>query len=127
VFGLEPAIRIYLAVGSTDMRKGFEGLYGLVRDQLGPRPVERTPLPFCNKGRNRLKVLFGTAAVCGFARRETLQNARKGFLRVLYPYHPYYRQTLEVFGAGGGLRDLVYVRMPKTRRAAFLVSPSSRT
>jgi hypothetical protein len=44
--------------------------------------------------------------------RETLHNARKGYLRVLYPYHPYYGQTLEVFGAGGGLRDLAYVRMP---------------
>src|SRR5262249_57943199 len=54
----------------------------------------------------------GTAPGCGFAARQTLHNARKGYLRVLYPYHPYYGQTLEVFGAGGGLRDLVYVRMP---------------
>jgi hypothetical protein len=29
VFGLGPATRIYLAAGVTDMRKGFEGLYGL--------------------------------------------------------------------------------------------------
>jgi hypothetical protein len=28
------------------------------------------------------------------------------------PYHPYYGQTFEVFGANGGLRDLVYIRMP---------------
>jgi hypothetical protein len=34
VFGLGPATRIYLAAGVTDMRKGFEGLYGLVRDRL---------------------------------------------------------------------------------------------
>jgi hypothetical protein len=54
----------------------------------------------------------GTGRACGVAERETLHNARKGYLRVLYPYHPYYGQTLEVFGAGGGLRDLVYVRMP---------------
>jgi hypothetical protein len=59
-----------------------------------------------------LKFYIGTGAVCGIAPRETLHNARKGYLRVLYPYHPYYGQTLEVFGAGGGLRDLVYVRMP---------------
>ena len=31
MFGLGPATRIYLAVGATDLRKGFEGLYGLVR------------------------------------------------------------------------------------------------
>jgi hypothetical protein len=48
----------------------------------------------------------------GFAQRQTLHNARKGHLRVLYPYHPYYGQTFEVFGANGGLRDLVYIRMP---------------
>jgi hypothetical protein len=58
------------------------------------------------------KYCIGTGPGCGSAVRETLHNARKGSLRVLYPYHPYYGQTLEVFGAGGGLRDLVYVRMP---------------
>src|SRR5215831_15852605 len=54
----------------------------------------------------------GTARAYGVAERETLHNARKGYLRVLYPYHPYYGRTLEVFGAGGGSRDLVHVRMP---------------
>ncbi len=34
MFGLGAATRIYLAPGATDMRKGFNGLYGLVRDQL---------------------------------------------------------------------------------------------
>ena len=58
------------------------------------------------------KSYTGTVLAFGAAQRETLHNARKGYLRVLYPYHPYYGQTLEVFGAGGGLRDLVYVRMP---------------
>jgi hypothetical protein len=29
MFGWGPATRIYLAAGATDMRKGFEGLYGL--------------------------------------------------------------------------------------------------
>jgi hypothetical protein len=48
----------------------------------------------------------------GFAPKQTLHTARNGFLRVLYPYHPLYKQVLEVFGAAGGLRDLVYVRMP---------------
>jgi hypothetical protein len=59
-----------------------------------------------------LKFFIGTGAVCGIAPRQTLYNARKGYLRVLYPYHPYYGQTFEVFGSNGGLRDLVYIRMP---------------
>ena len=39
MFGLGPATRIYLAAGVTDMRKGFEGLYGLVRDRLSCEPL----------------------------------------------------------------------------------------
>jgi transposase len=35
VFGLGPTTRIYVALGATDMRKGFDGLYGMVRDKLG--------------------------------------------------------------------------------------------
>jgi transposase len=58
MFGLGAATRIYVAVGSTDMRKGFEGLYGLVRDQLGLDPLSGHLCLFCNKGRTRLKVLY---------------------------------------------------------------------
>ena len=58
MFGLGPATRIYLAVGPTDMRKGFEGLYGLVRDQLGLDPLDGYLCIFCTKERNQLKVLF---------------------------------------------------------------------
>ena len=39
MFGIGPATRIYLATGSTDVRKGFEGLFGLVRDQLSCDPL----------------------------------------------------------------------------------------
>jgi len=58
VFGIGPATRIYLALGATDMRKGFEGLYGLVRDRLQLEPLSGHVFIFCNKARNRTKVLF---------------------------------------------------------------------
>jgi transposase len=57
VFGFGPATRIYLAVGATDMRKGFEGLYGLVRDRLRCEPLSGHVFLFCNKQRNRLKLI----------------------------------------------------------------------
>jgi transposase len=57
VFGFGPATRIYLAVGVTDMRKGFEGLYGLVRDRLQCSPLTGHVFLFCNGARNRLKLL----------------------------------------------------------------------
>lgn len=58
MFGVGPATRIYLAVGATDMRKGFEGLYGLVRDRLQLEPLSGHVFIFCNKARNRTKALF---------------------------------------------------------------------
>jgi transposase len=40
------------------MRKGFEGLYGLVRDRLQLEPLSGHVFIFCNKARNRTKILF---------------------------------------------------------------------
>jgi transposase len=58
MLGLGPATRIYLAAGATDMRKGFEGLYGLVRDRLLCEPLSGHVFLFSNARRNRLKLLF---------------------------------------------------------------------
>jgi transposase len=57
VFGLGAATRIYLATGATDMRKGFNGLYGLVRDRLQCDPLSGHLFLFSNAQRNRLKLL----------------------------------------------------------------------
>jgi transposase len=58
MFGWGPATRIYLAAGATDMRKGFEGLYGLARDRLRSEPLSGHVFVFANAQRNRLKLLF---------------------------------------------------------------------
>jgi transposase len=58
MFGVGPATRIYLATGATDMRKGFEGLYGLVRDRLASDPLSGHVFLFANAQQNRLKLLF---------------------------------------------------------------------
>jgi transposase len=58
VFGVGAATRIYLAKGATDMRKGFNGLYGLVCDQLLCDPLSGHLFLFSNAQRNRLKILF---------------------------------------------------------------------
>jgi len=57
MFGLGPATKIYIAIETIDMRKGFEGLYGLVRDQLGHDPLSGHLFLFTNKTRTRLKAL----------------------------------------------------------------------
>ena len=58
MFGVGAATRIYLATGATDMRKGFNGLFGLVRDQLLCDPLSGHLFLFSNAQRNRLKILF---------------------------------------------------------------------
>jgi transposase len=53
MWGLGPATKVYLAVGATDLRKGFDGLYGLARDCLGLDPLSGHLALFCNRERNR--------------------------------------------------------------------------
>jgi transposase len=57
MFGFGPATRIYVATGATDMRKSFNGLYGLVRDTLGCDPASGHVFLFTNARRNRVKLL----------------------------------------------------------------------
>ena len=49
------ATKIYIAVEAIDMRKGFEGLYGLVRDQLGQDPLSGHLFLFTNKTQNAIE------------------------------------------------------------------------
>ena len=57
MFGVGVATKIYVAPGATDMRKGFAGLHGIVRDQLGCDPMSGHLFLFANARRTRLKVL----------------------------------------------------------------------
>jgi transposase len=52
------ATRVYVAIGATDMRKGFEGLFGIVRDRLLIDPLSGHVFVFCNARKNRLKILY---------------------------------------------------------------------
>jgi transposase len=57
MFGLGPATKIYLGVEAVDMRKGFDGLYGLVRDRLGEDPLSGHLFLFVNRERTRVKAI----------------------------------------------------------------------
>jgi len=58
MFGWGSATRIYLAAGATDMRKNFDGLYGLVRDRLELDPLSGHVFLFSNAQRNRMKLIY---------------------------------------------------------------------
>ena len=49
--------RIYLARACADMRKGFDGLAALVREQLGKDPLSGDAFVFVGRKRSMLKVL----------------------------------------------------------------------
>ena len=58
MFGVGPATRVYLARGSTDMRKGFDGLFALAQQKLASDPLSGHVFVFCNRSRTRIKALF---------------------------------------------------------------------
>ncbi len=58
MLGLGAATRIFVATGATDMRLGFNGLFGLVRDRLASDPLSGHLYLFANARRDRMKVLF---------------------------------------------------------------------
>ena len=53
-------------MGATDLRKGFEGLFGLVRDRLLCCPTSGHVFLFCNQQRNRLKLMVFDGTDYGF-------------------------------------------------------------
>jgi len=56
MFSLGPATKIYLATGVTDLRRGFNGLHGLIQHQLKDDPLSGHLFVFCNRRRDALKV-----------------------------------------------------------------------
>jgi transposase len=78
MFQLSGATKIYLALGATDMRKSFDTLCGIVRSwhesrgepsaidheetsggsEQGQDPLDGSLYVFCNRRRDRIKVLF---------------------------------------------------------------------
>jgi len=51
-------LRVFLAPGSTDMRKAINSLSILVEDTLRLNPLSGHLFVFCNRGRTILKVLY---------------------------------------------------------------------
>jgi len=54
---IEPG-RVYVAVGSTDMRKAINGLSILVEQAMGKNPFSGDLFVFCNRLRTIVKILY---------------------------------------------------------------------
>lgn len=55
---MNPQGEIYLITGHTDMRKSINGLSLIVSDVLEMDPLSRAWFIFCNRQRDKLKILF---------------------------------------------------------------------
>ena len=51
------ALNVYLAPGVTDMRKSIDGLALIVSEILDLDPFSQSLFVFCNRERNKLKIL----------------------------------------------------------------------
>lgn len=51
------SLKVFVAVEACDMRKGFNGLYGLVTQRLGEDPKAGALFVFCNRRHTRIKIL----------------------------------------------------------------------
>ena len=72
---LGSATRIFLALGPTDMRQGFEGLADRVRHQFQEDPDSGHLFVFCNRRRNRLKILYADSSGLWLCSKRLYQGA----------------------------------------------------
>ena len=49
--------KVYIAAGYTDMRKSIDGLAAIVQESFRLDPFSNNLFVFCNKNRNKLKIL----------------------------------------------------------------------
>lgn len=62
--------RVWLAAGTTDMRKGFDGLAALVQTQLAEDPFSGHLFVFRGRAGDRIKILWWSGdGLCLFAKR----------------------------------------------------------
>lgn len=57
MLSIGPTVSIFLYTEPTDMRKGFDGLSGIVRSELAADPLDGSLFLFINRRRDRLKIL----------------------------------------------------------------------
>lgn len=64
MFHMNQNLKIVLAVEPADLRKSFNGLYMIARDELGEIPENGAMFIFSNRTRTRIKVLCFDGTGC---------------------------------------------------------------
>jgi transposase len=58
MIGFPATIRVFVAAGASDLRRGFDGLAQLARDRLEQDPMTGHLFVFANRRRDRIKLLY---------------------------------------------------------------------
>lgn len=70
IFGTSRSVRVWARIGATDLRKGYNGLYGLVQNELGRDPLSGDLFLFVNRRRTSCKILtWDGTGLCIFMKR----------------------------------------------------------
>ena len=104
MIGATGKTRVFAYCQPVDMRKGFEGLAALVREDLGRDPLDGAMYLFTNRRRTRAKVLsFDGSGLWVFAKR--LERARFVALWAVTDHDriPLTKNELELFLQGSHL------------------------
>lgn len=81
MLGLSANLRYFLCCSPTDMRNGFDGLAGIVRNHLKKDPISGDVFIFLNKPRTHIKLLFwdGDGFALFYKRLETGRYPRTAY------------------------------------------------
>lgn len=110
MLGLSHGLRYHLCTAATDMRKGFDGLSGIVTNTLGKDPVSGDVFIFINKPRSQVKLLYWDGD--GFALyHKRLERGRYATSAHPDPSRPLRREELMML-----LEGLSYAGMKRGKR-----------
>lgn len=104
MIGLSSRTQVYAYCLPVDMRKGFEGLSALVREQLGRDPLDGALYLFTNRRRTRAKVLcFDGSGLCVYSKRLERERFAALWKYTKHESIPLTRTELELFLQGSHL------------------------
>jgi transposase len=112
LFGLDEAVKVFLYAKPADMRKGLDGLYGLVLDHIELDPRLGYLFVFMNSQRTRLKVLhWNTDGLAIFHKRLERGTFRRPTSRINAPNSELTKEELFMI-----LRGIDFEKTKKRKR-----------
>ncbi len=113
MLGLSANLRYFLCCSAIDMRNGFDGLSGIVRNHLKKDPISGDVFIFLNKTRTHIKLLYWDGD--GFALfYKRLERGRYAFTPHNEPSKPMKREELLML-----LEGLSFEGMRRKKRYKF--------